>query len=105
VHIAVVSAVEAFWLIKAKRAPLSIQDDSGQEDPITTCRDRSQSVWLYFPHVELSFLLFAFEGAAATSVSAIRHSKCLQIFIPAIFSLGLYALFLFCTTWRIISVR
>lgn len=31
-------------------------------------RQRSSSMWLHFPHVELLFLLFAYEGAVAAQV-------------------------------------
>ena len=50
---------------------------------ITECRERSQSAWLHFPHVELVFLLFAFEGAVAAQVAAIRESSSPVVFILA----------------------
>lgn len=40
------------------------------------CRDRSRSAWLYFPHIELLFLLFAFEGAVASQLGALRDGGC-----------------------------
>lgn len=52
--------------------------------PIEEIRDSSSSIWLHFPHVELLFLLYAFEGAVGRQVSAIRDGDC-----PAVISLGL----------------
>lgn len=43
---------------------------------LAECRDRSRSAWLYFPHVELLFLLFAFEGAVASQLAALRDGGC-----------------------------
>lgn len=43
---------------------------------LTECRDRSRSAWLYFPHIELLFLLFAFEGAVASQLGALRDGGC-----------------------------
>lgn len=40
------------------------------------CRDHSQSAWLHFPHIELLFLFFAFDGAIAAQVSALWSSRC-----------------------------
>lgn len=39
-------------------------------------RDRPRSALLYFPHVELLFLLFAFEGAVASQLGAILERNC-----------------------------
>ncbi|CAN0463533.1 unnamed protein product, partial [Ectocarpus sp. 12 AP-2014] len=54
---------------------------------IAECRERSQSVWLHFPHVELMYLLFAFEGAVAAQVSAIRENATLLVLILAVLAL------------------
>lgn len=54
----------AIWRPKSRRALLA------------ECRDRPRSAWLYFPHVELLFLLFAFEGAVASQVAALRDGGC-----------------------------
>lgn len=51
---------------------------------IAECRERSQSAWLHFPHVELVFLLFAFEGAVASQVSAIRENDSPVVFTLAV---------------------
>lgn len=53
-------------------------------DKIAECREISQSAWLYFPHVELVYLLFAFEGAVAAQVAAVRRGdSSLVVFILA----------------------
>lgn len=54
---------------------------------VAECREKSQSAWLHFPHVELVFLFFAFEGAVASQVSAIRENDS-----PAVFSLAMASL-------------
>ena len=54
---------------------------------VAECREKSQSAWLHFPHVELVFLFFAFEGAVASQVSAIRENAS-----PAVFSLAMASL-------------
>ncbi|CAM9909350.1 unnamed protein product [Ectocarpus fasciculatus] len=50
---------------------------------IAECREKSQSLWLHFPHVELMYLLFAFEGAVAAQVSAIWEDSTLLVLILA----------------------
>lgn len=59
------------------------------ETPIAECRDKSTSAWLHFPHVELLFLFFAFEGAVASQASAIRHVGvgCPSVFATAVLTL------------------
>lgn len=54
---------------------------------IAECRERSQSAWLHFPHVELVFLLFAFEGAVAAQVAAVREASSPLVFTLAIATL------------------
>lgn len=56
-------------------------------NPIEHCRDKSRSAWLHFPHVELVFLFFAFEGAVASQVEAIQEATCPAVFFTALFSL------------------
>lgn len=60
-------------------ASLSNYDDL---DPVATCRKHFTSAWVYFPHVELLFLFFAFGGAVASQAAALRAS-CPEIFVPA----------------------
>lgn len=45
-------------------------------DLLLEFRDRPRSALLYFPHVELLFLLFAFEGAVASQLGAMRERDC-----------------------------
>lgn len=52
-------------------------------DPVIDCRDSNASAWFYFPHVELLFLLFAFEGFVAAQVYGIQQSGCLPVQIVA----------------------
>lgn len=54
---------------------------------LADCRYRSRSVWLYFPHIELLFLLFAFEGAIASQLATMRGGGCPWVFYLACTSL------------------
>lgn len=51
--------------------------------PVAECRDRSRSAWLHFPHMELVFLFFAFEGVVASQASALRNARCPGMFFTA----------------------
>ncbi len=62
-------------------------DDDGIYHPILACRRRSRSMWLHFPHLELLFLFWAFEGAVTAQVSALTNAGC-----PRVFWLALAAL-------------
>lgn len=44
-------------------------------------------MWLHFPHLELLFLFWAYEGAVAAQVSALKNAEC-----PRVFWLALVAL-------------
>ena len=59
---------------------------SGVQDDLVECRDKSSSVWLHFPHLELVFLFFAFQGAVTTEARVIRHAglNCPSVFFVAI---------------------
>ena len=50
---------------------------------VAECRKQSQSAWLHFPHIELIFLLFAFEGAVAAQLAAVRESTSPVVFFLA----------------------
>ncbi|CAM9523853.1 unnamed protein product [Ectocarpus sp. 6 AP-2014] len=76
-----------------------------QLSPVATCREHSTSAWLHFPHVELVFLFFAFEGAVASFASAIRNSECPEVFYTAIAAMVLYPLLMFATVVRTLFVR
>lgn len=47
--------------------------DSTQLTAIEMCRSLSNSAWFHFPHIELLFLMYAFEGAVGAQASAIRR--------------------------------
>ena len=51
--------------------------------PVAECREQSTSAWLHFPHVELVVLFYAFEGAVASQVSALREGGCPSVMITA----------------------
>lgn len=52
-------------------------------DQIAECRDMSGSVWLYFPHVELLFLFFAFQGTVAAQVAALQNVESMPLTVVA----------------------
>lgn len=62
-------------------------DDHDRSDPILACRRRSRSMWLHFPHLELLFLFWAFEGAVAAQVSALKNAECAHVFWLALAAL------------------
>ncbi|CAN0416896.1 unnamed protein product, partial [Laminaria digitata] len=72
---------------------------------VSACRDRSTSAWFHFPHVELLFLLFAFEGAVAAGVSALRESRCPWVIVVAAAALLLYPVLMFVMVCRTIVLR
>lgn len=55
---------------------VALHGSAGRLSPIEECRGMSTSAWLYFPHIELGFLFFAFEGSVASQVSGIRNAEC-----------------------------
>ncbi|CAM9339220.1 unnamed protein product, partial [Scytosiphon promiscuus] len=73
--------------------------------PILACRRRSRSVWLHFPHLELLFLFWAFEGAVAAQVSALMNAGCSRVFWLALTALLLFPVLMFVMVWRTIAVR
>ncbi|CBJ28116.1 hypothetical protein Esi_0092_0020 [Ectocarpus siliculosus] len=62
-------------------------DDHDGSDPILACRRRSRSMWLHFPHLELLFLFWAFEGAVAAQLSALKNAECAHVFWLALAAL------------------
>lgn len=56
------------------------------QSQLIECRDRSSSIWLHFPHLELIFLLFAFHGVVASQAQVIHHTglNCLPVISTAI---------------------
>lgn len=63
------------------RAPDS--SDAVLLNPVAECRGYSQSAWLHFPHIELMFLFFAFEGAVASELSVLREGGCPAVYFTA----------------------
>lgn len=63
-------------------APLVSRRKSRREVHAET-RSRSRSAWLYFPHIELVVLFFAFEGAVAAQLAAVRENRCPWVFFTA----------------------
>lgn len=57
--------------------------DDSWLSPVAECRESSASAFLHFPHIELVFLFFVFEGAVGAQVEAMRHSGCLEVFFTA----------------------
>lgn len=60
------------------------KDDENWLSPVAECREVSASVLLHFPHIELLFLFFAFQGSVAAQIGAIRHATCPQIIGTAV---------------------
>eukprot|EP00752_Nemacystus_decipiens_P003432 g3173.t1 len=73
--------------------------------PVAECREHSTSAWLHFPHVELVVLFFAFEGAVASQVSALRGGDCPSVTITAAVALFLYPVLMFAGVLRTYFVR
>lgn len=63
------------------------REESRRLNLISECRDHLNSKWLHFPHVELLFLFFAFEGAVAAQVSALRGTTCPWVILTAVAAL------------------
>ncbi|CAM9819079.1 unnamed protein product, partial [Ectocarpus sp. 8 AP-2014] len=80
-------------------------DDNDGSDPILACRRRSRSMWLHFPHLELLFLFWAFEGAVAAQVSALKNAECAHVFWLALAALLLFPVLMLLMVWRTIAVR
>lgn len=62
----------------------------GRGGAVAECRGQSDSEWFHFPHVEMTFLFAAFEGAVASQASAITHTGCSPTFYMGLFSLVSY---------------
>lgn len=62
--------------------------DLYEQEQVSTERflKRHQSVWMYFPHVELLFLLFAYQGASAAEARMI-YSGCFPLVVMGVCAL------------------
>lgn len=63
--------------------------DNRLASTVAACRERSRPAYLHFPHLELMFLFFAFEGAVASQTRVLRSGYDAG---PAVFLLALVAL-------------
>lgn len=54
---------------------VSATPSTNELSPVETCREKWNSGWLFFPHVELEFLLIAFHGSVASQACAIQNSS------------------------------
>lgn len=59
----------------------------GRVGPVADFRNKSSSAWLHFPHFEILFLFFAFEGVVGAAAATLQYSGCPQAFYPALASL------------------
>ncbi|CAM9746535.1 unnamed protein product [Choristocarpus tenellus] len=73
-------------------------------NPILHCRRRSTSFWLHFPHIELIFLIFAFEGAITAQASMLR-SSCPRYFWIALLTMLAFPVLMVVMVLRTIYVR
>lgn len=64
-------------------------------NPVAECRHYSRSAWLHFPHIELMFLFFAFEGAIVSQLSVLRDGDCPAVFFTAAIALVSHDIVLF----------
>ena len=60
---------------------------SSRAGPIAEFRNRSSSAWLHFPHFELLFLFFAFEGVVTAAAKILQYPGCPYAFYPALAAL------------------
>ncbi|CAN0166666.1 unnamed protein product, partial [Ectocarpus sp. 4 AP-2014] len=72
---------------------------------VSECRELSQSAWLHYPHLELVFLFFAFEGAVTSQVSALRSTSSSTVFYAAVATLALYPVLMVAMVARTHRVR
>ncbi|CAB1109109.1 unnamed protein product [Ectocarpus sp. CCAP 1310/34] len=72
--------------------------------PVAKCRDRSKSLWIHFPHVELLFILYAFQGALAAQVDVLRHGSGALVPVAAI-ALVVYPVLVLWVMVRVVFAR
>ena len=53
-------------------------------EPVAKCRERSKSIWIHFPHVELVFLLYGVQGSLAAQLAVLRHGDGVVFYVGAI---------------------
>ncbi|CAN0446102.1 unnamed protein product, partial [Ectocarpus sp. 12 AP-2014] len=72
--------------------------------PVAKCRDRSKSLWIHFPHVELLFILYAFQGALAAQIDVLRNGSGALVPVAAI-AMVVYPVLVLGVMLRVIFVR
>ena len=77
-------------LARRLRAGPGINGMFPNRGPLAKCRELSESAWLYFPHIELVFLFYAFDGTVAAQVSGVSNFDCPEVFYPSIIALVSY---------------
>jgi hypothetical protein len=75
--------------------------DERRDAPLAHVRQRSRSIWLHFPHVELLFLLLAYEGAT-TAQASMLNSECKELVVMASILLVLFPVLLLLLAWRVV---
>ncbi|CAM9696266.1 unnamed protein product, partial [Ectocarpus sp. 4 AP-2014] len=80
--------------------------DLYEQEQVSTERflKRHQSVWMYFPHVELLFLLFAYQGASAAEARMI-YSGCFPLVVMGVCALIVFPVLMFIYVSRIVWSR
>ncbi|CAN0071117.1 unnamed protein product, partial [Ectocarpus sp. 12 AP-2014] len=80
--------------------------DLYEQERVSTERflKRHQSVWMYFPHVELLFLLFAYQGASAAEARMI-YSGCFPLVVMGVCALIVFPVLMFIYVSRIVWSR
>eukprot|EP00752_Nemacystus_decipiens_P006426 g5789.t1 len=73
-------------------------------EPVAKCRERSKSVWIHFPHVELVFLLYAVQGSLAAQLEVLRHGDGVVFYVAAI-ALVAYPVFMVGMVCRVVISR
>ncbi|CAM9329857.1 unnamed protein product [Ectocarpus sp. 8 AP-2014] len=73
-------------------------------EPVEKCRERSKSIWIHFPHIELVFLLFAVQGSLAAQVEVL-HNGVDGLFYVAAIALVVYPVLVAGMMCRVIFSR
>lgn len=77
----------------------------GHLGPIATCRELSPSAYLCFPHIELMFLFYAFEGAVASHIEVVTEAGCPGMVFIAATALVSYPIYAVLSPWRREKIR
>lgn len=58
--------------------------EANELEAIAKCRERSKSIWIHFPHVELLFLFYAVQGSLAAQVAVLREDDGVLFYVAAV---------------------